>query len=143
MPSETESRDLLEPPVEVRAPRTITERLEDELRRIQRVPHVVSTAVSRRDGLPILHTLRTSREATHLCAMAATIVGASRSAGVELEKGSLIHGLVRYDKGVLAVAEAGPEAIIACILTPDANLGHVLMALERASEAVMEVLAQL
>ncbi len=124
-------------------PPGLAERLHEELAKLHSVPGFVSAAVTRRDGLVIAHSMRTAHDAASLCAMAAAMVGASRSTGTELEQGSFLHGVIQFQDGVLVVKDAGPEAILACLLRPDANLGLVLMMASRASEMVEHALAEL
>ena len=44
---------------------------------------------------------------------------------------------------VLLVAEAGSEAILACMVAPETNVGHALLVIKRLVPRIEEVLAQL
>ncbi len=125
----------------VAPPVGISERLRDELYRLRSTAGLVSAAVTRRDGLVIQHSFPNSREAANLCAMAAAIVGSSRTTGKQLNQGDFEHGIIRYREGILLVMEAGPEAILACLLRPDANVGLAVLAASRTCERVEEALA--
>lgn len=129
--------------VEVPPPLDIGSQLRLELEGLRRVPGLLAAAVTRRDGLAIQHTFRSAREAAALCAMAAAMVGAARSAGAELEQGEFDHGMVRFGDGILFVKDAGPEAILACLFRPDANLGLALLKIARVSEEIEEILENL
>lgn len=140
---ESPGLDPLIPRVEVRPPSSMTDRLRELLQSLRNIGGFVSAAVSRRDGLVIHHTLRNPHEAAILCAMAAALVGSSKTTGAELGKGAILHGIIRYERGVLVVSEAGPEAVLACLLSAQANLGHAVLMVEKVSEKVSEVLAEL
>ena len=134
---------LLMPPVDVRPPATMSDRLRAELVTLKQVPGFEAAVVSRRDGLVIHHTMKTAHEAASLCAMAAAMVGASGSAGAALERGGFVHAIIRYDDGILVVSEAGAEAVVACLLRPDANVGFLIMKIATVAENVMETLGEL
>lgn len=127
--------------VHVVPPVGISERLRDELHRLRSVEGFLAAAVTRRDGLVIQHSFRNAREAANLCAMAAAVVGASRATGKELSQGEFEHGLISYRDGTLLVTEAGPEAILACLLRPDANVGLAILEASRTSARVDDALA--
>ena len=127
--------------VHVIPPVGISERLRDELQKLRSVGGFLAAAVTRRDGLVIQHSFRTAREAANLCAMAAAVVGASRATGKELGQGDFEHGLIAYRDGILLVTEAGPEAVLACLLRPEANVGLAILEASRTSARVEDALA--
>lgn len=126
-----------------RPPEGIGERLREELLRLREVEGFLSAAVTRRDGLAIQHTLGSPRYAASLCAMAAAMVGASRSTGTELDQGVFVHGIIQYDEGILVLRDAGPEAVLACLLRPETNVGLALTTIARISDRVRDALAEL
>ncbi len=129
--------------VQVRPPSTISLRLGQALERLAETSSFVGGAVSRRDGQVIHHTFRTAGDAATLCATATMVVGASRLAGNRLDEGGFLHGIVQYGSGTLVVAEAGPEAVVACVLARDANLGHALLMIRAVADEVERILAEL
>jgi predicted regulator of Ras-like GTPase activity (Roadblock/LC7/MglB family) len=100
------------------------------------VPGWISAAVTRRDGLAIQHTFAKGREASALCAMAAATVGSARSTGDELRQGPFNYSVVQYVDGLLLVMEAGPEAILACLLKRSSNLGLALLKVTQVARRI-------
>lgn len=130
------------PKQQARPPPPIAQRLARELHKLQEVAGFVAAAIARRDGLPIHHTFPSSREAASLCATAAAVVGASVATGKELDEGGFSHGIVQYRNSTLVLAEAGPEAIVACMFEPASNLGFALIAIRNVARTVGEIMAE-
>ena len=120
------------------------EGLEDRLRRtmepLRKIRGFVSAAVTRRDGLVIHHTFRNAREAAGLSAMAAAMLGAARATGAELGKGPPEYGFFRFSDWILVIQDAGPVAILACLMELETNLGFALTRISHASEEIRETL---
>lgn len=136
----------LERPMEtyvVRPPEDLSEALREELLGFREVRGWISAAVTRRDGLAIQHTFASGREAASLCAMAAALVGSARSTGNELEQGPFSYGIVQYSDGVLLVMEAGTEAILACLMEREVNLGAAMVKMARVARRIAERLETL
>lgn len=119
----------------------IWERMQDALEELSRISDIKAAAVVRRDGLVITHTLPENVDPKGVAAMAAAIVGTSEMATSELAQGHFSRVLVESDEGKLISTGAGEEAILVALVYKDANLGLVLMALERAARRVDELLA--
>lgn len=126
-----------------RPPKDVSEALKDELFGLGDLPGWISAAVTRRDGLAIQHTFGTGHEAASLCAMAAALVGSARSTGEQLEQGPFNYAFVQYLDGLLLVMEAGPEAILACLLKRNANLGLALMKVAQVARRISDRLEEL
>jgi predicted regulator of Ras-like GTPase activity (Roadblock/LC7/MglB family) len=129
--------------VVVKAPQGIEERLREAMEPLRKVQGFVSAAVTRRDGLVIHHTFPSARAAAGLSAMAAAMVGASRAAGAELGIGLPTYGFIYFEDGILLIQDAGPQAILACLLELGANIGYVITRISRISEQVREALEDL
>ncbi len=129
--------------VVMRPPLELSEALREELFRLREVPGWISAAVTRRDGLAIQHTFRSGHEAASLCAMAAALVGSARSTGSELTQGPFSHAFVQYLDGILLVMEAGEQAILACLMKRDANLGLALMKVTQVARRISARLEEL
>ena len=71
---------------------------------------------------------------------AAAIVGTSEMATAQLGQGRFSQALIESEEGKLVSTGAGDEALVIALAYRDANLGLVLMALERASRKVDEIL---
>ena len=127
----------------VRPPTDIAEALRSELFTLSKVPGWISAAVTRRDGLVIEHTFGTAHEATVLCAMAAAVVGSARSTGDHLGQGPFTYSIIQYADGVLLVMEAGPEAILTCLLQTHANLGLALLKVAQVARRIEDRLEEM
>jgi len=120
----------------VRPPLDLSEALREELFALRDVPGWISAAVTRRDGLAIQHTFGNGHEANTLCAMAAAVVGSARSIGAELRQGPFNYSIAQYVDGLLLVMEAGPEAILACLLKRSTNLGLALLKVTQVARRI-------
>ncbi len=129
--------------VVVHPPQGVEERLREALELLRKVPGFLSAAVTRRDGLVIHHTFANARDAAGLSAMAAAMAGAARATGVELGQGPPEYGFFRFQEGVLLIREAGPEALLACLLQTDANVGYAIRRVTDVSEKIRETLEEL
>ncbi|OGS60052.1 MAG: hypothetical protein A3K59_08965 [Euryarchaeota archaeon RBG_19FT_COMBO_69_17] len=114
--------------------------LEAVIEELSRVSDIQAAAVVRRDGLVITHTLPDGVDPKIVAAMTAAIVGTSEMATVQLSQGRFNRALVESDEGKLISTGAGEEALLVALLYKDANLGLVLMAMERAARQVDEIL---
>lgn len=125
------------------APEGVQTRLRQAIEELQRVRGFISATVTRRDGLVIHHTFRSGREAAGLSAMAAAMLGAARATGQELGRGPPEYGFFRFANGLLLLQDAGPEAILACLLAPETNLGFALTQISHASQQVRQTLEEM
>ncbi len=103
---------------------------------------IKASAVVRRDGLVITHTLPDGVDPKLVAAMTAAIVGTSEMATDQLSQGHFGRAVIESDSGKLISTGAGGEALLVCLVYEDANLGFVLMAMERASKQIDEILRQ-
>lgn len=94
----------------------------------------------RRDGLVITHTLPEGVDPKIVAAMTAAIVGTSEMATVQLSQGHFERAIVESDNGKLLSVGAGEEALLVALVYRDANLGLVLMAMEKAARQVDVIL---
>lgn len=125
------------------APEGVQRRLGQVIEELRKVRGFVSAAVTRRDGLVIHHTFPNTREAAGLSAMAAAMLGAARATGHELGQGLPEYGFFRFANGLLLLQDAGPEAILACLLDLDTNLGYALTRISHASGRIRETLEEM
>jgi len=117
-------------------------RLEETIHELSRVTDIKSAAVVRRDGLVVTHTLPEGVDPRIVAAMTAAIVGTSEMATVQLAQGRFVRAIVESDDGKLLSLGAGEEAILVALVYDDANLGLVLMAMERAAKRVEDILRE-
>jgi len=115
-------------------------RLEETIEELSQVSDVKSAAVVRRDGLVVTHTLPDGVDPKLVAAMTAAIVGTAEMATVQLAQGRFVRAIIESAEGKLLSLGAGDEALLVALVYDDANLGLVLMALERAAKRVEELL---
>jgi uncharacterized protein len=114
--------------------------LEQVIETLTSVSDIRAAAVVRRDGLIITHNLPEGVDAKMAAAMTAAIVGTSEMATVQFAQGRFERALVESENGKLVSTGAGDQALVIALAYKDANLGLVLMALQRASRKVDEIL---
>jgi predicted regulator of Ras-like GTPase activity (Roadblock/LC7/MglB family) len=117
-------------------------RLEETIEDLSQVTDIKSAAVVRRDGLVVTHTLPDGVDPRIVAAMTAAIVGTSEMATVQLAQGRFVRAIVESDEGKLLSVGAGEEALLVALVYDDANLGLVLMAMERASKQIEQILRE-
>ncbi len=116
-------------------------RLEETIDDLSHVTDIKSAAVVRRDGLVVTHTLPDGVDPQIVAAMTAAIVGTSEMATVQLSQGRFVRAIIESDDGKLLSMGAGEEALLVALVYDDANLGLVLMAMERAAKEVEAILS--
>ena len=118
---------------------------EEELKKVlgdfESTGNVIGSAVVRRDGLMIISSLPREINSKAVAAMAAAIVGTGETASNELDIGSLNQIVVESAKGKLISIGAGPDAIFTALVRPKANMGLILMNMERSGKKIASVIA--
>ena len=117
-------------------------RLDDALGELGRVSDIKAAAVVRRDGLVVVHTLPEGIDPNMVAAMLAAIVGASEMATETLDQGRFQRAIIESDQGKLLSTGAGEQALLVALVYSDANLGLVLMAMERVAQRVDQILSR-
>jgi predicted regulator of Ras-like GTPase activity (Roadblock/LC7/MglB family) len=107
---------------------------------LRRLPDVLAVIIARRDGLVIASNLSRRSNPKKVAAMAASIVGTSEMAVGELEQGTFREVMVESDEGTVLGIGAGEEAILIALVRKDANVGLVLLNLERSANEIREFL---
>ncbi len=118
----------------------VWELLENTLDELSHLSDIKAAAVVRRDGIVITHTLPDGIDPKIVAAMTAAIVGTSEMATVQLAQGRFERAIVESDAGKLLSVGAGEEALLVALVYRDANLGLVLMGMEKAAHRVDEIL---
>jgi predicted regulator of Ras-like GTPase activity (Roadblock/LC7/MglB family) len=117
---------------------------EEELKKIlddfESTGNVIGSAVVRRDGLMIISSLPEEVNSKAVAAMAAAIVGTGETASKELSIGELNQVVVESVSGKLISVGAGSDAIFTSLVKPKANMGLVLMNMERSSKKIGSVI---
>ena len=108
---------------------------------LRRLADVLAVAVVRRDGLIIAHILPVGSDPKKVAAMCAALVGTSEFAATELRQGKFLQSIVEAEGGKVISTGAGEGALLLTIVRPDANMGLVLMRIERAAREIEVILS--
>jgi hypothetical protein len=109
---------------------------------LRRLTDVVAVAIARRDGLLIAHDLPKEVDPKKAAAMTAAIVGTSEMAAGELGHGRFLQAIVDSEFGKMLSTGAGEEALLVTLVRPEANMGLVLLGVERAARRIAAILSQ-
>jgi len=109
---------------------------------LRRLTDVVAVAIARRDGLLIAHDLPKEVDPKKAAAMTAAIVGTSEMAAGELGQGRFLQAIVDSEFGKMLSTGAGEEALLVTLVRPEANMGLVLLGVERAARRIAAILSQ-
>jgi len=101
---------------------------------------VIGSGVVRRDGLMIFCSMPEDVNSKAVAAMAAAIVGTGETASNELEIGKLNQVVVESSSGKLITVGAGAEVIFTVIVKAKANMGLILMNMERAAKKINKII---
>jgi uncharacterized protein len=118
----------------------VTRRLQGILAELRRLPAVLGATVARRDGILIAHALPKTMDPKKIAAMAAAIVGTSEMAVIEMGLGSFNSSIVDTPIGKMMATGAGEEAILVTMVRNEANMGLVLLGVDKAVQSIAEVL---
>ena len=117
---------------------------EDDLKKIldnfESAGQIIGSAVVRRDGLMILSSLPEAVNSKAVAAMAAAIVGTGETASRELNIGELNQVVVESGSGKLISVGAGGDAIFTALVKANANMGLILMNMERSSKNISRII---
>ncbi|TLZ51520.1 MAG: hypothetical protein E6K18_04740 [Methanobacteriota archaeon] len=122
-------------PMEVRA------KIQLAMNDLRRLSDIVAIAIARRDGLIIAHDLPRDVDPKRTAAMTAAIVGTSEMAARELGHGKFLQAIVDSEFGKMLSTGAGEEALLVTLVRPEANMGLVLLGVERAAHRIATILA--
>ncbi len=118
----------------------VTRRLQAILAELRRLPAVLGATVARRDGILIAHALPKTMDPKKIAAMAAAIVGTSEMAVVEMGLGSFNSSIVDTPIGKMMAMGAGEEAILVTMVRNEANMGLVLLSVDKAVQSIADIL---
>ena len=117
-----------------------TARLQSVLLELRRLPGILGLTIARRDGILIAHSLPKTMDAKKIAAMAAAIVGTSEMAAIEMGLGSFNQSIVDTHIGKMMATGAGEEAILVTMLRNEANMGLILIGVDRAVQSIAGIL---
>ena len=122
-------------------PTDATSRLQTVLAELRRLPDILGVTIARRDGILIAHALPKVMDPKKIAAMAAAIVGTSEMAAVEMGLGSFTQSIVDTHVGKMMATGAGEEAILVTMLRNEANMGLILLSVDKAVHSIAEILS--
>jgi len=114
--------------------------LDAALADLRKLQDIIAVAVARRDGLIIAHDLPRTVDPKKAAAMSAAIVGTSEMAARELGQGRFLQSIVDSEQGKMLSTGAGEEALLVTLVRPEANMGLVLLGVERAARRIAAIL---
>jgi predicted regulator of Ras-like GTPase activity (Roadblock/LC7/MglB family) len=120
---------------------TKEEVLREDLKKFRKLSDVTGSAIIRRDGLMILSDFSSKVNSRAVAAMAAAIVGTSETASKELNIGQMQEVLIESASGKLISIGAGPESIFVAMVRKKANLGLILIEMEKIAKKISTVIA--
>ncbi len=118
------------------------QQLESILAELRKVGDIDASAIVRRDGLMVASDMPNYVDARTIAAMTAALVGTAETSVNELKLGNFEQVIVESAEGKLVATGAGSMAIIACLISKNANLGLVLISMEKSSKKVAELLGE-
>ena len=114
------------------------EKLTQILQKLTSTGDVEGAAIITRDGLLIASDLKENIDGETFAAMSATMTGAAETAVQELKKSSPDRVIVESKNTKLITTGAGEQAILACIVNPDAKLGLILMEMKKSADNIQK-----
>ncbi|HEV8594780.1 MAG TPA: roadblock/LC7 domain-containing protein [Thermoplasmata archaeon] len=118
----------------------VRSQIEAAMADLRRLADIVAVAVARRDGLIIAHDLPVEVDPRKAAAMTAAIVGTSEMAARELGQGKFLQAIVDSELGKMLSTGAGDEALLVTLVRPEANMGLVLLGVERTARRIAGLL---
>jgi predicted regulator of Ras-like GTPase activity (Roadblock/LC7/MglB family) len=109
---------------------------------IREIGDVTAFALVRRDGIIVTHGLIGGADPKIVAAMTAAMSGTAELATEQLRQGRFLRTIVECEHGKILITDAGPQALLMSLVFPDANLGLVLMQLERVGRKIADTLDQ-
>jgi len=122
-------------------PQEVRLRIQAAMDDLKRLADIVAVAIARRDGMIIAHDLPRNVDPRKAAAMTAAIVGTSEMAARELGQGKFLQAIVDSELGKMLSTGAGEEALLVTLVRPEANMGLVLLGVERAAHRIAEILS--
>ena len=118
-----------------------TRALDESLRRLGLVAEGVKICVAvSDDGLPVAVWPDDALNAAEVAAVAARLAGLAERSLDRLAQGDMGRLLLESKRGTLLACPAG-DVTLALLVEPDANMGHVLFAAQKAAAEITSILA--
>lgn len=120
--------------------KTKNEKLITILKELRKVGDIEGSSVVSRDGLIIASDLLSDVDTKTFAAMSAAMTGAAETATSELKRGNPEQIIVNSKLGSIIATGAGKKAILVCLIKPKANLGLVLLNMNKESKKITRIL---
>jgi predicted regulator of Ras-like GTPase activity (Roadblock/LC7/MglB family) len=121
---------------------TKTERLEEQLRKLENVGGVEGAAIVARNGLMIASRLPKDIDERRFCAMAATMMGAVETAAATLKRGAIKRVTAEIEKATIVTMGAGSKALLVVAARFDANLGMLMIEMEEYADRIRSIMEE-
>jgi uncharacterized protein len=119
---------------------TKKEKLNNVLLKLDEVGDIIGSAVVSRDGLLVSLNFKSGLNADTFAAMSATMFAAAETAFLEINMGDVIRVITESKKGKLIAMGAGTNAVVVILVNPNANLGLILIELNKVSEEIKNIM---
>lgn len=117
-----------------------TEQLMEKLRDLQASSgDVEAAAIVSVDGLSMASMLQPGIEEDRVSAMSAAMLSLGERIASELDRGELDQVNVKGENGYVILTSIGEEAVLTVIARKDAKLGLILLDVNRAVDALEEI----
>ena len=124
------------------SPTSLKDKLKTALNELESIdPEIEASAIIRTDGLLMASNFKVEMDKNLVAAMNAAMLNISNRATREMKRGELQEMLVRADNGIIALVNAGSNAVLSVIARKDANLGLLLFEMKRAAKKIVESLS--
>lgn len=117
-------------------------KLSDIIGEMRLNPDVIGVVVARRDGVVLGHNMPKGTDPRKLAAMSAAIVSTSELAAAEIGQIPFMQSIVESANGRVIARGAGPDAIIVVLIAAAANLGLLLLSLDKTTNKLEDLFGE-
>lgn len=103
-------------------------------------PDITAAAVVTSDGFPIASDASPNVDADMLAALAADLMARASRSAREFEQGDIAELYARAETGYVIVARAGTQQVLACLASPTATLGLLLVDIRQTAAALAQTI---
>ena len=101
---------------------------------------IQASAVISIDGLMMAALLPAGLDQDRMGAMSAALLSLGARVARELDRGTLEQVLVKGDNGYVLMLQAGNDAVLTVLASPQAKLGLIFLDAKRAAQSMAQVL---
>ncbi len=106
---------------------------------LNKIPGVIGSLVSGKDGLPISQAVPLDVNVDIVSAMASAVVGTSERSTSELGQGELEQVMIEGKSGKTLMMDVG-NGVLVVLAKPEVNLGLIRLDMKRAAKEIKEAL---